>query len=98
MKSKFVIGDKVKVVSYGHPIWVNKNSGMEMNFPIISEDDKVVWYDINGGVVGKIGIVEKVKETQGILGYSLSGIPEKSAWYNEDQLEAVLKTFKTKER
>ncbi len=89
MKSKFVIGDKVKVVNYGHPILVNKNSGMEMNFPVISEDDKVVWYDMNGGVVGKVGIVDKVKETQGILGYSLSGIPEKVSWYNEDQLEMV---------
>ncbi len=89
MENKFVIGDKVRVVNYGHPIWMNKNLDMEINLPIISEDDKVVWYDMNNGVVGKVGIIEKVKKIQGILGYSLNGIPEKTAWYTENQLEMV---------
>ena len=90
MKSKFVIGDKVKVINYGHPICMSKNSGVEVKFPVIYEDDKVIWYDMNSGVVGKVGVVTDVKETQGMIGYSLSEIAGKTAWYDEDQLEIIV--------
>jgi len=39
--------------------------------------------------VGKEGIVDKVSVTQGIVGYALNNIPEKYAWYYEDQLTLV---------
>jgi hypothetical protein len=85
MKSKFTIGDKVKVVKYGHPIWFNKQFKQEIEFPILFEDDNSIWCDINSEIVGKIGIVDGVSNNR----YSLFGIPEMAAWYNEEQLEMV---------
>jgi hypothetical protein len=87
MKNKFEIGDKVKVVNYGHLMWSNKKSGMKMKLPIISEDGNIVWHDFLSKIVGKVGVVVEVIETQGIVNYSLNGIPQKTSWYNEEQLE-----------
>jgi len=89
MENKFVIGDKVKVVGYGHLFWLAKDSEMKTNFPIIHKEGDIIWHDMNSGVVGKKGVVDKVTETQGQIKYSIKGIPEKSAWYNEEQLKMV---------
>jgi hypothetical protein len=75
-KPIYVVGDKVKVVNYGHRIWENRGG------------DKIV-FDIAPQIVGKIGIINKVESTQGIHGYSIDGIKGKVAWYNDDQLEMV---------
>jgi hypothetical protein len=91
MESKFKIGDKVKVVNYGHLMWVNKKIGGKFNLPIVKETETYVCYDTNKGIVGNSGIVKDVKETQGFFNYSLSGIKGKSAWYTEDQIEIVSK-------
>ena len=87
MKNKFEIGDKVKVVNYGHRMWSYKGTETKVNWPIISEDENIIWNDMQSEIVGKYGVVDKVTETQGITKYSLDGIPQKSAWYNEEQLE-----------
>ena len=87
VKNKFEIGDKVKVVNYGHLMWTNKKSGTKVNWPIINEDENTIWNDMQSEIVGKYGVVKDVIETQGIVQYSLNGIPQKSAWYNEEQLE-----------
>ena len=51
--------------------------------------DEVYLYDMMPELVGKEGIVDKVSVTQGIAGYALNNIPEKYAWYHEDQLILV---------
>ena len=89
MKSKFVIGDKVEIINYGHLIWSSKKSEIEIGLPVIHEGKYTIWYDMNNDIVGKIGVVDDVTETQGNIQYSLKGIPQKSAWYNEDQLKIV---------
>ncbi len=68
--AKFKIGDKVKVVEYGHII-----------FSCFDGTTKAI--DINPKVIGKKGIVTEI--LQGT--YALDGIPEKIAWYKDDQLE-----------
>lgn len=98
-KSKYGIGDKVKVVNYGHLIWQNKtNQDAERKFheqlgipykelPVLSDDGKTQWLDLSPGLVGKEGIIDKISESGD---YALSGL-SKYAWYSENQLELISK-------
>jgi hypothetical protein len=73
---KFKIGDMVKVVNYRSVFWHCK-------------DGKTFEMDSCPDLIGKVGIVVKATETQNINQYAIEGIPEKYAWYNEEQLEMV---------
>ena len=94
--SKFKKGDKVRVVKYGHPVWSYDN--METVFPIISENKEIGFkiYDMHSELVGQTGTVSKVTKIQGQFEYSLEGIPSKTAWYDEEQLERILPSWKDK--
>lgn len=70
---KFGIGDKVKIVKYGHAARFSDKSG----------------WDMIPQIVGKEGLVSEVLLSQGEYSYSVKGIPEKHAWYYEDQLEMI---------
>ena len=89
----YKIGDKVRIVNYGHLFWTIKNQPNESSFietlPIYKEDDNIDWIDANHGIVGKEGVVSNVSTTQGVPQYSIKGIPEKSSWYNEGQMELI---------
>lgn len=84
MKPKFKIGDKVKVIKYGSLLWRFKS---EENMPtarIYREEGNVEWIDINPQIIGKEGIVASVGTY-----VAVDGIPEKFAWYDEEQLELI---------
>jgi len=97
MERKFKVGDKVKVVNYGHLIWQNKtNQDAERKFhenngipykelKVLSDDGKTQWLDLNPDLVGKEGIVDKISDSGD---YALKGL-SKYAWYSEKQLELV---------
>lgn len=86
---KYKIGDKVRVINYGHLIWENKNVEQPMlNFAVIQEDETFRYLDIMPERVGKVGIIEQVKNTQNIPSYSIASI---GAWLNESQLELITK-------
>jgi len=90
--AKFKIGQKVRVIKYGHPIWHNKTTQSlkeGLSFPVIKEDDEMIWYDINSELVGKTGVIDGESKTQGVFHYSIKGIPGKHAWYDENQLEKI---------
>lgn len=55
---------------------------------VYKEVDGVYWIDLNPELVGQEGVIVTVSNTQNIPKYSLSG-PNKTAWYNEDQLELI---------
>jgi len=74
---KFGIGDKVKIINYGHQIWER-----------IEGTDKVNIIDIHPDLVGQIGMISKAEITQGIPEYAIEGLA-KHAWYDEGQLEMV---------
>ena len=77
--SKFKIGDKVRIIGYGHLFWSYDKPS-----------DKIpTWYDMSPELVGQIGIIANITNTQGIPKYALKG-PNKYAWYDEKQLEKVL--------
>ena len=84
---KFNVGDKVRVVKYGHAIWVHKDSNMFLNCPVITKNPRMV--DIIPDVVGKTGVVCQSKITQDIPSYAIDGIIGKTAWYDEEQLELI---------
>jgi len=91
MEAKFSPGDKVRIINYGHPIWVSKNSEFKPGWPIISEDENIIHYDSLPEIVGKEGVISKTTITQERPYYAIEGISEKHAWYNEDQLELIEK-------
>jgi len=77
VKNKFDIGDKVRVVEYGHLMW------------IIDIDGNTKVKDVSPELVGKEGIVYEVNFCQGRYSYALKRMEGKTAWYDEKQLEMV---------
>ncbi len=52
-------------------------------------DGNTVWLDISPELVGKEGIVKEVSSHTGLQKYSIEGIPGKTSWYTEGQMELV---------
>lgn len=89
-QSKFNIGDHVRIINYGHIIWVNKKFPKEyLNLHIIGEQDNIIFIDMYPELVGEKGVVSKISHTQGQSEYSLSGVKGKASWYNDNQLELI---------
>jgi len=82
---KYKEGDRVRIIKYGHLM-----HGPKAMFPgmkVIVEEGGNAIFDMSPALVGQIGVVVKVSIPQpGLIQYSLAG-PNKTAWYNEDQLE-----------
>lgn len=88
----FNIGDKVRIVNYGHPLWVPQewiDKGWAKG-PAIGKTDTHTIIDTSPELVGQEGVVCNAHETQGRPTYAMQG-PSKHAWYEEDQLELVTK-------
>ena len=88
-EAKFSIGDKVKIVNYGHLLWSKKNNEYQTGMPLFREDGDVNWHDASSHLIGKVGVISEVTETQGKHQYAIEGVPEKTAWYSNEQLELV---------
>ncbi len=81
-KPKYKEGDKVKIVHWGHPLHQLKS--IKTSFPVIGPiNDDYQWVDMSPEIVGKTGTIDGVTMTQGTPNYSIEGIPEKDAWYQE---------------
>lgn len=70
-------GDKVRIINYGHHIFDIDENG---EFRVI---------DLVPEIVGKIGVIDRATETQTSGQYSIIGIPGKTAWYDDKQLELI---------
>jgi hypothetical protein len=81
----FKIGDGVEIINYGHWIMVHEDSGMKLNFPVIKEIEHGKILDTNPGLVGRTGKIVKISGGK----YAISGIPEKHAWYDKEQLKLL---------
>ncbi len=76
MQPKFNVGDKVKIVNYGHVMWYMKG-------------ESILKGDLRKDLLGKEGIVIEINDTQVPYveySYSVNGL---GAWFNEDQLELI---------
>ena len=89
-KTKFGIGDKVKIVNYGSLIGTGKNDPVPLiGLPLIKKDQMCLYYDMSPELVGQVGIICERSTECGSPGYAIQGIKHKFAWYNEDQLEMI---------
>lgn len=77
MEAIFGIGDKVKIINYGHYFY----DPMLGNCDMIPE------------IVGCEGLIKEVSNSQGDYMYSLHGVPKKQSWFMENQLEMVSKNI-----
>jgi len=91
METKFKVGDQVKIINYGHPIWAHNSETMPISFPVIWVGDDTKVYDMSPELIGQTGVIDKVNITQGKDGYSINGINGKLDWYNNDQLEFLIR-------
>jgi len=77
MMTEFKVGDQVEIVNYGGLIYEK------------GDDGALHARDLLPYIIGQRGIIVKAKTTQNIDNYSIDGIPSKTAWYQNDQLELV---------
>lgn len=91
IKPLYGIGDKVKIINYGHLIWESATEKSNFPFNVIFENDKIRALDISPFLIGQIGIVSDVSSIQGIPSYALNHIDGKHAWYDEAQMELITK-------
>lgn len=90
----FKAGDSIRVINYGHLIWESKDprtmpEEFRLKRKAYYETDKIRCIDLNPELVGKEGIISEASISQGEWSYAVDGIPEKCAWYDEDQLEMI---------
>ncbi len=83
----FKVGDKVRIINYGAILW-DRNPNLPYK-QLSMFINNIYIYDIMPEIIGKQGVVDIVSVKQGIVGYALNNIPEKYAWYYEDQLTLV---------
>lgn len=84
-KPIYGIGDKVRIINYGHLIWEGKPCSPIGK--VIKETDKVYWTDLKPEYVGREDMICGVSMIQGVPSYSL----KTSSWYDEGQLELINK-------
>jgi hypothetical protein len=88
------IGDLVKVVNYGHPIYTPKKMWQDMHLcgftdgklkpdNILQENDEGWWHDINPGLVGK------ETEITGICQNGNDYATKLFSWASERQLQLI---------
>ena len=84
-----VIGDKVRIINYGHAIWLNKGDDL-VGCVLLREMENKDLIDIHPELVGREGVIQHVRKLKGEEScYSLSGISGKTAWYAQEQLEKI---------
>lgn len=93
----FNLGDRVEVVGYGAVMWASKEMYKKLHQEGIIKSDKpqnLIYdgethfaYDTMPEIIGKVGMITAISMAQGEPSYQVSGIPQKLAWYNEDQLK-----------
>lgn len=79
-KEKIKIGDKVKIVNYGHLIW---SFAEEPNLKLYKKDHSFYYYDLRPEWVGKETVII------GLSGDGKKYSTELFSWADENQLELV---------
>lgn len=90
-KPLYGIGDKVKIINYGHLIWEHKDipENQKSKRPTYYEEYFMRFIDINPELINQKGLIQEVSNTQNTPKYSISGIKGKTSWYSEDQMKMI---------
>jgi len=91
------IGDRVKIVNYGHMIMFSKNSknnpykdGIAKTFPLIFEDDTSLYYDIRPELIGREGnIVNKITDNHSGRYSVMFDDGNRMSWFSDRQIEKI---------
>jgi len=84
MESKFKVGDKCRIVKFGHLVWENKNMPLhKSSLPTYAEDENTRWVDINPSYIGKEVVITEVGLDKKRYATSLF------SWAKEEQLELI---------
>lgn len=88
--SKFTTGDRVRIVNYGHLMWIKKEQYhlMKMKLKIFKECEDDYWCDIYPEKIGKEYTVGRIN-TIG-TGYEMLGFGDSWCWADKNQLELVV--------
>jgi hypothetical protein len=99
--SKFNIGDQVRVVNYGSLFTASKSVLNAWDIrkgddqacdqeaaKIYEESDTHIVYDLSPYLIGQKGIITNVVGDENTA-YTIHGIPGKTSWYADGQLELV---------
>lgn len=79
-ETKYKIGETVRVIKYGHPVWEK------------DKDGKLIIIDLNPELIGKEGVISIARKVQGSDTYSLSFPDQRISGFNNYQLESVKKS------
>lgn len=82
------VGQKVRVVKYGHLVWESK-SGTTSDYTTYWENEKSRWIDVKSELVGRIGEISETVCLGGQNKYRIEALDSGKQWYNEDQLELI---------
>jgi len=89
MESKFKIGDRCKIVKYGHLVWVSRKeydlnkSYSSLNLPIVMQDKDYLWIDLRPEYVGKEVVIT------GIGSNKQSYSTDLFSWAGNNQLQLI---------
>lgn len=90
------VGDKVRIINYGHQVWWFKSDwdawqqlmGKVKAEPYAKSDDgKMIFLDLAPERVGREDIITKHTEPQ--YGFHRYALDKNGAWYSKDQLELI---------
>jgi len=88
-KAKFGIGDKVRIVGYGSVMAMGNWDKGKISHPILKEEGNIIYVDWMPDLIGKVGIICEKTGRSPNAQYALKGIPQKIAWYDEEQLKMI---------
>jgi hypothetical protein len=93
MENKLSVGDKVKIINYGHFTWAYKDAWHKMYSSkpsnIIKETEGAYHFDISPEKVGQEDTIKLISEPQpGLIRY---GLEKNGSWYSKEQLELINK-------
>ena len=82
---KFKIGDQVRIVKYGHRIWVSE----ELVNGVMKVYDKPKVIDISFDLVGNVGIIIKLSSDTKFRTYGIHFPEGDNFWFHHAQLELI---------
>lgn len=102
----YKIGDKVRIVQYGHLYYMTRDEyekiGASQKIWAKSTDSIVI--DVKPELIGQVGTIRDVSTYEKFVftvnfgkQYALEGISGKSAWYDENQLEPFIQPIELSE-
>lgn len=91
------IGNRIKIVNYGHLIMFSKREEHRENreriakaFPLIGEDDIGYYYDMRPELVGREGVIVNKTITETSARYSIMfNDGNRISWFADKQVEAI---------